>query len=377
MAMTVVCVSAFTLTSERGTPCHLMRAMAKLVLTIYINPPHSYFRWRKMSKQTDQGVDGTDMKVLTPVLPTTFRFLPRPLRRKMVSALATPLILRKLEGLLHQPVVLWSYLGELTLPLHKWLRADLLCYHRLDDYSVMLPKERPLEAAIEERADLLFAVSPALQQRYWQQGRKAFLLPNGADIAHFAQALSDKVKVPDDLSSIPSPRIGFIGTVDPLWVDTDLLVRLADARPDWSVVVIGPTSGWQPPDALPRNLHLLGKRPYKILPHYLKGLDVCLIPFKDNAVSRAASPLKLYEYLAAGRAVISTTALDPTTLPSVVGRARDLGDFIAAISAMLPLAHDPKEQQLRLAVAAQHSWDQRAETALANVKRALQERVRR
>jgi glycosyltransferase involved in cell wall biosynthesis len=262
-------------------------------------------------------------------------------------------------------------LGELTLPLRRALKVEILCYHRLDDYAVLLPKDRPLERAIEAKADLLFVVSMPLQEQYARQGRKAILLPNGVDLAHFSQALNEKTEVPKDLASLPSPRIGFVGLVDPLWVDTELLVSLARARPDWSVVVIGDTKKWRVPTDAPKNLHILGPRPYARVPHYLKGMDVCLVPFRNNAVSQAASPLKLYEYLAAGRAVVSAPVPDLAFLGSVVRSAQNRDEFLIAIEEVLPLAHDPTEQKQRLEVAAQHSWQQRAQVALGWIEKAL------
>jgi glycosyltransferase involved in cell wall biosynthesis len=268
--------------------------------------------------------------------------------------------------------VLWSYLSELTLPLQRALKAEILCYHCLDDFAILSPKDRPLERSIEVKADLLFVVSMPLQEQYARQGRKAILLPNGVDLAHFSQALNEKTEVPKDLASLPSPRIGFVGLVDPLWwVDTELLLALAWARPNWSVVIVGPTEKWRLPSDVPPNLHLLGARPYRSVPCYLKGMDVCLVPFKKNAVTQACSPLKLYEYLAAGRAVVSTPVPDLTFLGSVVRSARSQDEFLAAIEEVLPLAHDPIEQQRRLEVAAQHSWQQRAQVALKWIEKAL------
>jgi glycosyltransferase involved in cell wall biosynthesis len=154
-------------------------------------------------------------------------------------------------------------------------------------------------------------------------------------------------------------------------VDTELLVSLARARPDWSVVVIGDTKKWRVPTDAPKNLHILGPRPYARVPHYLKGMDVCLVPFRNNAVSQAASPLKLYEYLAAGRAVVSAPLPDLAFLGSVVRSARNRDEFLIAIEEVLPLAHDPTEQKRRLEVAAQHSWQQRAQVALGWIEKAL------
>lgn len=139
--MTIICVSGFTLTSERGTPRHLMRAMARQIPVLYINPPHSRGRWEREKQKLSQAISDRNFRTITPVLLTTFRFLPRRVRRWIVALMATPMVLRQLEGWL-KPPYFWSYLGELTIPLTRALKADLLCYHRLDDYSIMSPKER-------------------------------------------------------------------------------------------------------------------------------------------------------------------------------------------------------------------------------------------
>ena len=374
--MTVVCCSSITLTSERGTPCHLMRAMAKYVPVIYINPPHSYKRWLKEREELRREIDRLNIRVITPVLPTTFRFLPRKVRRKLVAFLSMPQVYQQVTQTLTQPVVLWSYLSELTFAIHRCLKPTILCYHVLDDFSVLSPKDRYLEAAIENLADLLFVVSPALQERYAKQGRQVFLLPNGVDVQHFTQALSPDISVPQDLAKLSSPRIGFVGMVNPAWVDTSLLLQIAQSRPEWSVVIIGPLSDWSPPRNLPPNCHFLGVRPYQTVPFYLKGLDVCLIPFKDNAITRAASPLKLYEYLAAGRAVVSCFLPDLENLPpGVVWQADNLNDFLLSIEEAITKANDPKEQQRRLNAVSPHSWENRAQEVLKILNNTLPQKL--
>lgn len=377
--MTVVCCSSITLISERGTPCHLMRAMAKYVPVIYINPPHSYRRWIKTQKKLQQEVNGLNIRVVTPLLPTTFRFLPRKVRRKLVTFLAMHQVCQQVTQNLTQPVVLWSYLSELTLAVYRCLKPAILCYHVLDDFSVLSPKDRYLEAAIENLADLLFVVSPTLQERYAKQVRQVFLLPNGVDVQHFAQALSPDISVPQDLAKLPSPRIGFVGMVDPKWVDTSLLLQIAQSRPGWSVVIIGPLSDWCPPRNLPPNCHFLGIRPYQTIPLYLKGLDVCLIPFKDNAITHAASPLKLYEYLAAGRAVVSCRFIpDLENLPpDVVWQAGNLNEFLLAIEEAIIKANDLEEQRKRLNVVNLHSWENRAQKVLEILNSAFSQKLKR
>lgn len=368
--MTIVYVSGFTLMSNRGTPCHFARALAKFVPTIYINPPHSYARWRSIKNYNFK--NEPMISVITPILPTTFRFIPRRMRLKLVSTLATYQISQILKTLLSYPVILWSDISELTLKLHKLVKPSLFCYHCLDDISVWNPKNLHLQEALEVKADLIFADSLPLQQRYFQRGRHAILLRTGVNSIHFMQALNAATPIPDDLKVIPSPRIGYVGSIHAFRVDINLLVKLAKARPDWSIVLIGPIEkGLEIDRYLLPNLHFLGMRPYEDLPCYLKGLDVCLIPFLDTPAGRASNPLKLYEYLAAGRPVVSTPVPDLGELRPFVEIARSVEEFIAAILKLLPSSRDIEAQRERTTAAAQHSWENRARAALEVIKEAL------
>jgi glycosyltransferase involved in cell wall biosynthesis len=191
------------------------------------------------------------------------------------------------------------------------------------------------------------------------------------DVEHFSSALRDGMTIPSDLASLPSPRIGFVGTIDPLWVNLQLLDQLARLRPEWSVVLIGPLSKQISQRDLPPRLVYLGPRPYSALPGYLKGLEVCLIPFRDNSISRSASPLKLYEYLAAGREVVTTPVPDPGPLAPYVRVAEGGLGFVRVIEEVLPGVGDPKASWRRVEAVREHSWDRRAESALQEIRRAL------
>jgi glycosyltransferase involved in cell wall biosynthesis len=227
-----------------------------------------------------------------------------------------------------------------------------------------------LEYELEKISDIIFVVSPHLQKQHKQRGRETILLPNAVDTTFFAKALHEETCIPADLRDIPSPRIGFVGLATPKWVDIELMLEIARHRPNWSLVLIGPKLSWHPP-ALSPNVYLLGKRPYRLLPHYLKGLDVCLVPFKNNAITHGASPLKLYEYLAAGQAVVSTPVPDLPAFEGVVWCAEDAPSFIRAIEEALTVAHNPQEQRRRLEAVAPHSWEARAQTVLDHLTRAM------
>src|SRR5207249_4171070 len=109
---------------------------------------------------------------------------------------------------------------------------------------------------------------------------------------------------PDDQVSIPHPRLGFFGVIDER-MDLGLLRGLAEARPEWQVVLVGPTAKIDPASLPARpNLHYLGPKAYGDLPAYLAGWEVALAPFARNAATRFISPTKIPEYLAAGKPVV-------------------------------------------------------------------------
>jgi UDP-galactopyranose mutase len=143
-------------------------------------------------------------------------------------------------------------------------------------------------------------------------------------------------------------------------MDLALLDRLAQARPEWQLVVIGPVVKIDP-QTLPQrpNIHYLGRKSYAELPQYLAGWDVALMPFARNEATRFISPTKTPEYLAAGRPVVATPIRDvvrPYGVQGLVRIAADAAEFEAAIAAAL--AEDPQTRQPQAdAFLEQMSWD--------------------
>ncbi len=213
------------------------------------------------------------------------------------------------------PRVVWTY-SPLTSRLYDLRRFSRVIYHAVDDVAAQpgMPAEaiRSAEGELVRRADLVFATSPALQATHAAAGAKCCLfMPNVADADHFGAALAPGVVVPADLAALPEPRIGFVGAISGYKLAFALLRAVAQARPDYSFVMIGQVGEgdpWTDVTALRGlpNLHLLGPRSYRALPSYLAGLQVAMLPSAANAYTEAMFPMKLFEYLAAGRPVVAT-----------------------------------------------------------------------
>ncbi len=216
-----------------------------------------------------------------------------------------------------------------------------------------------------ERADAVFCSARSLlESKKGQAKNRIALLQNGADIAHFRTSLQDSTITPSDIRDIRTPIIGYFGAIAS-WLDFSLLRELAVARPKWSIVLIGPLfsgaiSGEADELDLIKpltNVHLLGSRRYEDLPGYLKAFDVAIIPFKVNALTEDTNPIKVYEYLAAGKPVVSTPLPEVQALGAVeIGR--DSREFIALIDGLLQ-GELATNTQSRLRLAQENSWEKR------------------
>ena len=313
--------------------------------------------------------------VFTPV-----GFLPYGLARqglRINGRLLVALVRRQLDRLhLDQPI-LWNF-----SPLHGKAVGGLphrFTIHDVCDewanYVRRTSGKRLLRWIDEElcrQADLVFTGTESARQLRIALNPETHVVHHAADYEHFAKAVLSETRVPEVLARLPKPVIGSVGVIDPARFDVDLIVHLSRERPDWSIVLIGPARAdmdLSPLRAL-RNVHLLGHRPIAELPSYLKGIDVALIPYKVNEATRDIYPLKLHEYLAAGRPVVCSAM--PALMPyaGVVAVAASHGAFVRFVEDALQNT-DARQVAVRQAVARANSWEQRIEEKSAHIQRLL------
>jgi glycosyltransferase involved in cell wall biosynthesis len=294
-----------------------------------------------------------------------------------VAALNRHLVRRRLHGAVRalgggRPV-LWLRLPtpELVAQLDAF-RPRAVVYECIDDYSAYPqygPSDRRrlarYERQLAERADLVITLTSGVAGRFPGATGRVRVLPLGAELARFSGPPGPP---PADLARLPRPRLGLVGGLDGR-VDFDLLGRLARARPDWSVVLIGPLidrDAFAPLAGLP-NVHLLGRRAYEQVPGYLAALDLCLIPYRRSAWTAGCFPAKLHEYLAAGRPVVATELpglADDAALTGAGGLvdvAPDAAAFLAACRRALD-GDGPARAARRRAHAVARSLETRCET---------------
>jgi glycosyltransferase involved in cell wall biosynthesis len=224
-------------------------------------------------------------------------------QRAMLDGLLAPEAGRRLIAWFYTPTAM-EFAGHLA--------PDVTVYDCMDELSAFRgapPGLLRLEQALLDRADLVFTGGRSLYEAKRDRHPRVFCFPSSIDAAHFGQARARRPD-PADQAGIPRPRIGFFGVVDER-MDLDLVRALAERRPDWRFVMIGPVAKIDP-EALPRlpNLHWLGGKSYADLPAYLSGWDAGFMPFALNESTRFISPTKTPEFLAAGLPVVSTPILD-------------------------------------------------------------------
>jgi glycosyltransferase involved in cell wall biosynthesis len=235
--------------------------------------------------------------------------------------------------------VLWYY-TPMAVAFTSGLDPLAVVYDCMDELSLfrgappdLLGREERLLAA----ADLVFTGGQSLYEAKRSRHPNVHAFPSSIDAAHFARAREPQPE-PADQAAIPRPRLGYFGVIDER-IDLGLLAALADARPEWHIVMVGPVVKVDPA-ALPQreNLHYLGMKSYAELPAYLAGWDVALMPFARNEATRFISPTKTPEYLAGGRPVVSTSIRDvvhPYGEEGLVEIADEVGELEVAVERCL------------------------------------------
>ncbi|MCC5874724.1 MAG: glycosyltransferase [Candidatus Sumerlaeia bacterium] len=265
--------------------------------------------------------------------------------------------------------IVWIY-SPFAVHLLPKMNPRLVVYHMVDDLAAIPGVDvhalREAESLLLERADLVFCTERSLYDRAREISANCHLMPNVADFHHFSRPAEggDDTRLAA-LRSLPRPRVLFAGNLADHKVDMALLAEMASKRPDWQLVLIGPEwEGNRPGGALEklrrmRNVTMVGHVPYEDLPAYIHEGDALVIPYLLNDATRAVSPLKLFEYMATGKPVV--TAPLPSVLPwtGAVEVATTPKEWLERLDSVLETPHRGVRQ--RRALARRHTWERRLE----------------
>jgi GT2 family glycosyltransferase/glycosyltransferase involved in cell wall biosynthesis len=240
------------------------------------------------------------------------------------------------------------------------LPANLVVYDCMDyhaGFSTNTGRMLDEEAALLRDCDLLVTTSARLADIMQQKapGKRHALVRNAAEVAHFAAA-PDKLALQRD----ERPVIGYFGAISE-WFDMPLVTAAARAHPEWRFVLVGSTFGCDVTQAkrLP-NVEFIGEVPYADLPGWVHSFDVCTIPFIINELTSCTNPVKVYEYLSAGKPVVATRMPELEAIADQVYLADGAAQFAAQLEHALDDARRGGRAAARSAWASEHTWQARA-----------------
>ncbi len=258
------------------------------------------------------------------------------------------------------PLVQWFYDPMAVTAFAGHVDEALTVYDCMDELSKFRgapPEILERESQLLKLADVIFTGGRKLFEAKSRFNGNCHFYGCGVDVEHFGSARKEETQVPAELAQGSKPRLGYFGVVDER-MDYELIAKLADANPEWSIAMIGPVMKVDQ-GSLPKrpNLHWLGQQPYEKLPAFCKGFDVCLMPFALNEATEFINPTKALEYMATGRPIVSSAVPDVVrNFGTVVKIGRTHEEFIALCREAIERPESrPIERGLKMAT--ENSWE--------------------
>jgi len=241
----------------------------------------------------------------------------------------------------------------------NWAEHPSYCHHKkqlIENYKT-----------IDKKADLIFTVSNDLQNLY-ENFSKVYWAPNGVDVKHFQQKYA---VINRDIGEIKKPIIGYIGTIQDR-LDQDLLEYLVKNNPDKSFVMIGPVWYKEIAERFAKysNIYFLGRKSYQEAPMYVQQFDVGIIPHRIDKFVKSTNPMKMYEYLACQKPVVSTTGGDVEQFADLIHITNVYQEFNQSIAKALNNDSE-KLRKARFKKAQENSWLKRTDEMLKLIEQKL------
>jgi UDP-galactopyranose mutase len=252
----------------------------------------------------------------------------------------------------------WFY-TPMALPMADKLEPEGIIFDCMDELSAFKHAPQELldqESALFKAADVVFTGGRSLYNAKKSRHPNVHCFPSSVDALHFRQGMQDHPLQKD----IAHPRMGYCGVIDER-IDLELIGGMADLRPDWQFVMVGPVVKIDPASCPQRpNIHWLGQQGYNDLPGFINGWDVCLLPFALNESTRFISPTKTLEYMACGRPCVSTAIRDVVEpYGHVVPIHADAAGFVQACEDFMQATPEVRRKHERAVaeIIARTSWD--------------------
>jgi teichuronic acid biosynthesis glycosyltransferase TuaH len=313
----------------------------------------------------DTNIENLKILILPPVL--SINFLPENWIYRWFLKRSENLIIRRLKQVMSRMKINeFVFINSFNFhypDIAIALKPRLYVYHCVDPLIIDHDRRHGIisEQKIVNNADLVICTSLQLYREKKVENINTFFIPNAADLEHSVKAMDPFLEIHPLVEQIPLPRIGYFGNIERR-MDFDLLAELAVLNPDVNFIFAGPVSKEYIPIGFAEmsNIHFIGRIPYDLMPSVVKGFDVAIIPFKKDEVSATIFPLKLFEYLGAGKPVIATDFnpdLKEFTRDTVY-YCSGAQEFTNAITDSLSRDNDEAKKE-RLLVASENTWEKR------------------
>ncbi len=373
----IICISDLTWDAHWGTEQQFMSRLSRSNRVLFINEPKTRLTpFKNLGSKSPggsevrsgkRGVEERETRLYLASLPPVW-----PLRFSRLSNLRNTrryvgFIKRWARELDFRSPILWIYEPS-ACGVSRYIDHSLLIYHCLDcwtGHKDWWNSDRAIERnenKLVAESDVVITVSRSLQERKVRLNPNTYFVPNAADYAHFSRAAAEDLPIAQEVSGLKKPVIGFIGVIGDRF-DSILMSEVAKAYKKSSILLVGPIAAKAGSLdeflALP-NVYSVGMKPISQLPAYLKVMDACVIPYKSNQFTDNCFPLKLFEYLAGGKGIVSTDIPALREYGEFVSIALNKDEFIAKVKEIFN-NHSELAIERRLAYAKENSWENRIE----------------
>jgi glycosyltransferase involved in cell wall biosynthesis len=370
---------------NRTSSHHVAEHLARRTSVLYVDAPGlrapkaSIRDFRKMRRvlasavRPPRRVADRIWHMSVPQIP--FRRLP--LVRRVNTLLGRWLVTRAIARLGLRRTISWFAVPHPGL-LANAFGETAVVYYCIDDYAALPDVDvsvvAGLDAHLTHCADQVFVASSRMFRAKASRQSSIALARHGVDVNLFRTAADPRLPIAPGAWALPRPIVGFYGLIED-WIDLDLIADLAERRPAWTFLMIGRLAVDAGRAGKLANVVFAGSQPYRDLPRWAKAFDVAIAPYRLTRQVVNAAPLKLREYLAAGRPVVTVPTPDTERLGDLVHLASGCDQFLDAIDTALGEDSDADRARRMDAMAAM-SWDARVGEVVEIVERRIRQKTR-
>lgn len=364
-----------------GTQCALLVQLSQENKILVVESPitilspflhrKKFWRWIKKPLQPDKILP--NLSVFAPLL-----FLPYHPRlpiptwiKKLINKLNNPLIYVQVKKFAPAKPILWLSMLHPVELINRFQHklTCVLCYDEVSASPIFTKNQQILikesEAKLLKKADIVFTTSKRLYNNKIKINPRTYFIPNAIETEFIDRVIS---KSSNPFKNIDKPHIGYIGKIN-VRIDLELIYNIARNEPCWQWVFIGPVEFSANKNLINilmklKNAHFLGEKRYSEIADYLNHLDVLTIPFVINEFTKNMNPLKLYQYLASGKPIVSTNLPEVAEFnriyPNLIYISSSDSEFTRMIDEAVK-ENDPKLKKQRIDIARDNTWDKRAQ----------------